>query len=1451
MDCNVSNEQKRSQINYCPGKEDLYSEIIHKKKQLIFEVTQSHDFVLPNQKYKYQIYCKNSDETVIENLIIKVINPYGVTIDEPDSLDQIINLGCLKPGESKLLYVASRCAIPGLHNVHFVAYGVETGLFYETLEIDCNYTKTEKNTTHIIGFYDFTPYEDVYRMESKDFSDLVTQLYKKQKMPYEAGKQPFPMLNDYNDESQSFIDQINTLKNQDEFPYQYIAREHYTVSKPESDKDTYEYRLFELTDQNGNNITEDNKPVTEYQYVRTIEEHRGSNFEEILRQINQNSQYFRAKYLRNGTNELLNDFTEIKPDGFLYRFGLLNSEIYHYLGVLPTYTYMSDFLFRWAPTESDLLNLYPAKKAMHWGNTNTAGKKWCGHAYQVWQYYDDPKNNIHTAKKLFTFTDRKIAEEYINKNIKYDINQNPKEYSCYIKNTSDNICDYINCDKEENPKGYSYYIKETFDDVGVFFINIPIDKIPANFYQLDLSEIESIVQRSKPYGAKCLIRYNISKRFNQDMSFNVIPKFIHCLKFDMQLSDKINMFIKTLKYQMVTDEIGCDDNKISIQSMKLIPYGLAYYNGSQWTNKANFILDKPNYKIVDKNQNAFNNTVEVNYDVSKVTDNNRLTTVASLKEILYYNRFNNISFRIDSYLSEMRNAKSVDPENIDIEIGGADYKLWTNALKDPDHHLTIELEKEYNSNDGKFYYHLQDKRQRRANIFRISGISNMFKKTGTEIGIATEDSLGKIHGLSVEYDKYLEEFYIKYVTSYNDNYEIQKDGYENVIGLAFEVIPMVNDNLLILYIEKSKDNNPSLNYFTHVIIPDLKNISLFIRNQTNESILINSWYNLLSYTHDYGLPVIFQTPAFKEYKGIESNNLPKSNNGEPWKNLYRIDKAENSYAYIQNTTNNEISVEDICIHFDNLNIPEKAIVKNINLKTIIESNVIKEVSCNYDTQTNIYQDTLYNTISLSPQSIECYDRFNEDTDFYQEKYNNAENNKNTSEMTFYENKMIENILLDESMDYSLDFLNYYNDFITVKKPFWTQISEFSELAYSFNDIESIEFVIDGFNDGPEVELITQLLYENKMASSNKTNINSGYFHERIQINQDNSFFLDGIKLRYQFNELNNEIKIFDYHINVTLKNKKNIEYKETIESDIIEVKEKKYRNINIVDYDCKSFDFNNGLTIILSFDDLYPGELYKVYSVELEVVYQDTDSSILIQSGKHTTDAILDSKSDNIIGEGYTAIFGREENSYISGLFYNDKPTVLQEDTTVNTINKGAELRDSLYQSFTANSDNITSIEIFPNGFKGTPNSSIKIGLYENHGFTPGKLIKEIYAVGWVKSNTELKYLNSIKYNINIDNLKIGETYWFKIEVVDPIDDNYYLLKNNEKELKGYKLLSKEDNNYINLFSSLKFVIHSIANTASFNHIPTMQKKFINPFIQIGLNRNVGEINKLKVKEKK
>lgn len=80
---------------------------------------------------------------------------------------------------------------------------------------------------------------------------------------------------------------------------------------------------------------------------KSVETYRGANLKKLVRDIQNNSIYVEPELLRVGTNKLTPKGYELYPDGFMRRFGLLNSEVFHYTGQLPTISNMADKAMRW------------------------------------------------------------------------------------------------------------------------------------------------------------------------------------------------------------------------------------------------------------------------------------------------------------------------------------------------------------------------------------------------------------------------------------------------------------------------------------------------------------------------------------------------------------------------------------------------------------------------------------------------------------------------------------------------------------------------------------------------------------------------------------------------------------------------------------------------------------------------------------------------------------------------------------------------------------------------------------------------------------------------------------------------------------------------------------------------------------------------------------------------
>ncbi len=78
-----------------------------------------------------------------------------------------------------------------------------------------------------------------------------------------------------------------------------------------------------------------------------IEVYKGTNLKHLLRDISNKSKYVDPLYLKDGNNKLANKGYQLFPDGLIRRFGLLNSEIYHYSGQFPSVTDLVDRAMKW------------------------------------------------------------------------------------------------------------------------------------------------------------------------------------------------------------------------------------------------------------------------------------------------------------------------------------------------------------------------------------------------------------------------------------------------------------------------------------------------------------------------------------------------------------------------------------------------------------------------------------------------------------------------------------------------------------------------------------------------------------------------------------------------------------------------------------------------------------------------------------------------------------------------------------------------------------------------------------------------------------------------------------------------------------------------------------------------------------------------------------------------
>lgn len=116
---------------------------------------------------------------------------------------------------------------------------------------------------------------------------------------------------------------------------------------------TNRYFRYEL-DGSGNLFKFYNKGDLTYRFIRTenydvnkVESYVGENLQDLYRQIKKKSIFVDPQWIREGNNKLMDNGYELYPDGFIRRFGLLKSEVFHFTGQLPRINNLTKYAMRW------------------------------------------------------------------------------------------------------------------------------------------------------------------------------------------------------------------------------------------------------------------------------------------------------------------------------------------------------------------------------------------------------------------------------------------------------------------------------------------------------------------------------------------------------------------------------------------------------------------------------------------------------------------------------------------------------------------------------------------------------------------------------------------------------------------------------------------------------------------------------------------------------------------------------------------------------------------------------------------------------------------------------------------------------------------------------------------------------------------------------------------------
>lgn len=1255
--------------------------IINQKKQLFLDVAQSRNTVPPNGQFNYQVYLKNISGNTITNVRILIINPYEIDISGVPSTGKGFKIGSLKNGQSVLLNIKARASIKGYYFVNFIAFGDSAEIQYKTLKVKCSLDKDIENVTHRINFYNFHPYESHYKLQASDYSEQVSQLTKVQAKPYGEKRDVFELR----DNELDLYDQDIFLQNEDDISSMYIGRESFETSA----KETYD----------------------------------GFNFQQIIKQINDNSKIVSATFLRTGNNEMETDLYQLYPNGFLHRFGLLKSEIYHRLGVIPRIVSSNDQLFRWSDRVSELPNIYPAQQIDHWDE-----KVWCGEAYTVWQCYTDKNQQKHYSE-LQIFTKERTAERYIEK---------AKEYNNY-----------------NNITGYTYEIRTNFYTQGIFFIEIPVKDIPTNFFFVNNDDLYAIIDNTKPLGMKGIIRYLIESDFNHNIEFNHTRRYIPHINLDLPDYDKLKYFIRSLKYKLN------DDNSVSLN-----PNGkFTCNNGMFYLNQLFFAKD-PDYNIVDNESNAKPlSTPEITLTKTNAYKNTaklNLNDVNDLSELLIYDKNNIMFYKQLTSLYESKNQYN-DSDELIIQSKAKPHSY-------------------YNCAQQTFDYDPKDD----FNFVRLKAFtSNQYIENGLFISNGN-----KKHLISMQYIPSAKQYRIFYKKMSDINIVVEKEAYFNASSIFAEIERKDNQFLVILYVER--DN--LMYYFDSFLTNEIDNIGVLLRNTNVTEYCSNKISENVSFYHTEPHTISTNTMCKKPYYNCITTDqydiIENQHNNINWDKLYRINEDDTSYAILQNRTNNNIQPNDITLYFNDLNIKEDSKVKDIIMTSYISTN--NELDLETSTAQNINyilenKDNRYGTI-LEPSGFNHY-RDNS-LKFLENELSIADLNDNISDVEYYK-KQIE---INKNYNTNANYTNINGDY-------WTEVDFVNDLQIDSNDIRSIKLIIQGNNTSNQVTAVSELRTNQSSLKSVKTEINTGYFYKIIELPFSKKYDLNNLAIRFKFNELGHMIDIFDIKTQLNFVKKQNDNYKLSNYEDI-HIPNNKFFTVNLLQNLDEAF-VNNGLLINLHFNEIKQGQYIKIHSIKFDIIYEENASVFSIKS----------------IPEG-SVVSGNTNNCIMNGKIFDETISIEQLDhterNTDGTYCHGIALEEAIYQSFVAQSNNISSIEINPNGYVGVPNSKIKISILSDYDKMPDKVLKEVIVNGWRKQNLNNE---TIKYNIYTDNLIIGNKYWFKIEVVSP-NNGYYWLKYNKNAIVNYRLLYTKNGNVINGMSTLWFRIYSKNNFKEFQDLP-------------------------------
>ena len=1479
----------------------LDSTIINQKKKLYLYVSQTKDLVWPTTGvYDYQVYVKNISGQTVNNLRIYVTNPREIAIKEKTN-EITYKIPTLKSGQSVLINI-NNCSImkEGYYTTTFVAFGDETEIKTQTLKIKCGYENDNKNTLHRIAFYNFSPYESAYMERASDFNDDVTQLTKIQTKPFEAGNQPFEM-----DELElDLYAQDLFLTNTDDIPSMYLGRENWESN------------------------------LQEY--------FKGETLIDLIDHINQESELVNIDFLRVGCNEMTTDFQRIYPNGFIHRFGLLKSEFYKLLGIIPRIFSTNDDLFRWARTDD--IQIYPMRENDKWNQ-----KPWCGTGFYVYEHVLQDNGKTYTYQKAI-FTTESDALDYVD-------NLETFNNDFFVENTS-------------------YSIKKREWLPGVFFVEIPLKDIPANFYLPDIDEIQATIELAKPYGLKGYPRFIIEKTFYQTMIFESIPRFIPHTNMNLGEFDIMNYHIRGKRY-LYSDETGLQFVNFGQQEdfIRFDNQTPSFYSYYPKLNVCKIVSD--NIKIFNDNKiivEKYFKTYDISHQGLFGQDQDFMKKVGNI-EVKEISRADLISLMSDLNIEYIIHDFNLSSEDIYYISSKSGHNIIPNKES-----FLIAIDA-YNQEPIIKEYTHQPRPETYIKIYDPSykDMINQTSKDATEEEIASFiDHVGHINVANISYEELIKEARkVDYVvlnygldseTKYyedichtlelpNQDFLIVINRHDNAINMnaddyfdtkiacnggdsinkSFSIQDM---NSLYSLIEKNPEdisfyindndffvasqNNPNLknieipwgyktvDYFDqqtsislqNVVLssgkimkqdnlPQHVNVNLIFKNDNetksfiisykkiqeglfkisyktlkNSEVIVkeivtdfdyilydiqhisankdlvqiyyalnnkvyfitsfvadlnydtNTGYNLrLSITNDLVLDsaFTFSNSNFligsikeqnnldwflcnKQYSSIISTDqYDISENIKSdlhWEHLYKVNKDETSFAYFSNQDDEETQVNDLQLYINNLKIPENSIVDKIYLDLYTATKEEIMLSSSYQVNTNLFtQNDNSNCGIFYPVSYNIY--FKHNLKYLENKLTYYTSVQNEKQIKYYESLIKQN----QNQNKNISIAYNAQEPLIIKDSYWNEVG-FSGKLNNINssDARVIYLILEGYNHGNDVTSEAQLVAYEGIGDISSIEIQPGYFYEKIPIVFPTGYNIQDLNIRFKFNNIQ-QIDLYDVKTCIQFSQPQN-PVEEFIPGESIALNGLNKYQCEICK-DISGDDVQNGLSILLKFDNVQND--IKVYSIVANIIYHEKAFT-----------SVFETSSD------FNRLNVAQQHGIIRGCVFDEIVSDMRQDyydtkMPSGDYNAGFEMNHRIYQAFTATNDNITSVELMLNGKTGGPDNYLKISILDNYENLPNNVLKEVIInVAKDKPLEEEGY----KYNIYVDNLIIGNTYWFSIEPIDKTKkgSRRFLYSNNQ--IGDFKLLSEKDGDMINEHASLYFILYTKQNQYPFKELP-------------------------------